>query len=368
MNNGIVETKKELYAEAFCVDSHLLWYNKSFIISNNNDEETVEARSIHKRNDSHKSVYQEGKSKTDTDTVNSNADKTKEDWRKITQNIIRDTENTPAGKCFVTARGWEDLSRIMLLFEKNNLSIDISLVEQYLQNPEISANFADYYNTYLSLGEIFKPEEILNGNASANLKEKVKNVSVSEKLGFLNLLTNRLFYICEQPNLKYKLLKEASTILRDKNVLISNIETAISLTDEILFSFTKKENNDSIYHYESKKSKAEKHLLYQMFLKIKSLLCNSDSDTKTIVSTYLKTETEHLTNLISETQAYLSNATDFICEVFGDSPEKQIFVSDMTLNKYSAEFLISFGCERFEKISQNKYSDKIILNEIENLI
>lgn len=276
-------------------------------------------------------------------------------------------ENTPAGKCFVTARGWEDLSRIMLLFEKNNLSIDISLVEQYLQNPEVSENFTDYYNTYLSLGEIFKPEEILNGNASAILKEKVKNASVSEKLGFLNLLTNRLFYICEQPNLKYKLLKEASMILRDENVLISNIETAISLIDDILFSFAKKENDDSIYQYESKKAKIEKHLLYQMFLKIKSLLCNPDSDTKTIVSTYLKSETEHLTNLISETQAYLSNATDFIYEVFGNSPEKQIFVSDMTLNKYSAEFLMSFGCERFESLSDRSEYEKKIAEELQEI-
>jgi hypothetical protein len=52
---------------------------------------------------------------------------------------------------------------------------------------------------------------------------------------------------------------------------------------------------------------------------------------------------------------------------FGDSPETEIFVSNITLNKSSATFLISFGCESFAKLSDNSEYEKKIKEEIELL-
>ena len=57
-------------------------------------------------------------------------------------------ENTPDGKFFVTARGWEDLSRIMHLFEDKGFPVDLSLIEQYIQVASVAADFADYYETF----------------------------------------------------------------------------------------------------------------------------------------------------------------------------------------------------------------------------
>ena len=43
-------------------------------------------------------------------------------------------ESAVGGKSFVTARGWSDLSEMILLYEKNDLKVDKKLIGQYLQN------------------------------------------------------------------------------------------------------------------------------------------------------------------------------------------------------------------------------------------
>ena len=45
-------------------------------------------------------------------------------------------ENTVDGKFFVTARGWEDLSRLLQSYEKLGIGISEELVEEFLQKEE----------------------------------------------------------------------------------------------------------------------------------------------------------------------------------------------------------------------------------------
>ena len=57
-------------------------------------------------------------------------------------------ETTVDGKCFVTARGWSDLSDMIRLYEQNGLVVDELLVAQYLQNQRIAKDFAIYYDLF----------------------------------------------------------------------------------------------------------------------------------------------------------------------------------------------------------------------------
>ena len=57
-------------------------------------------------------------------------------------------EATPDGASFVTARGWDDLSAMIKLYEAQGLTVDELLVEQYVQNGEIAKRFAMYYDLF----------------------------------------------------------------------------------------------------------------------------------------------------------------------------------------------------------------------------
>ncbi|MCD8218120.1 MAG: AAA family ATPase, partial [Clostridiales bacterium] len=57
-------------------------------------------------------------------------------------------ENTVDGKSYVTARGWEDLSETILMYEENEFAVDETLISQYLRNKRIAREFAAYYDLY----------------------------------------------------------------------------------------------------------------------------------------------------------------------------------------------------------------------------
>ena len=52
------------------------------------------------------------------------------------------------GKRFVTARGWEDLSQMILMYEKLQIPVTFDLVVQYVQDEEIARGFSNYYELY----------------------------------------------------------------------------------------------------------------------------------------------------------------------------------------------------------------------------
>jgi len=67
------------------------------------------------------------------------------------------------GRRFVTARGWEDLSRTMQVYEKNALPVDEQLAVQFLQDPEVARSFAAYYDLYRKYRDIYRVPDILAG-------------------------------------------------------------------------------------------------------------------------------------------------------------------------------------------------------------
>lgn len=56
---------------------------------------------------------------------------------------------------FVTARGWEDLSDILTVYEEQGTEIDVELIGQYLQCEEIAQEFYSWYRLYMQYSEDF---------------------------------------------------------------------------------------------------------------------------------------------------------------------------------------------------------------------
>ncbi len=57
-------------------------------------------------------------------------------------------QDTPKGQLFVTARGWEDLSCIMRVYEEDEVPVRESLMIQYLQHDEIARSFYLFYDLF----------------------------------------------------------------------------------------------------------------------------------------------------------------------------------------------------------------------------
>ncbi|MBQ6734808.1 MAG: AAA family ATPase [Lachnospiraceae bacterium] len=114
-------------------------------------------------------------------------------YLEIRKEHFYDLRVEPEGKRFVTARGWEDLSRVIRAHEALSLPVDRALVRQFLQLDEIADAFATYYELWLKYRDIYKVGEILSGKKPEDAeKEALRKAPFDEKLSLITMLTERL--------------------------------------------------------------------------------------------------------------------------------------------------------------------------------
>ena len=101
-------------------------------------------------------------------------------------------EMTTKGRSYVTARGWEDLSQILYLYEEEGLTVEESLVEQYIRNDRVVKEFTAYYDLYNKYKRDYHIEEILKGKASSQNVLRAKEAAFDERLSLLGMLLDRV--------------------------------------------------------------------------------------------------------------------------------------------------------------------------------
>ncbi|MDO4556073.1 MAG: AAA family ATPase, partial [Lachnospiraceae bacterium] len=101
-------------------------------------------------------------------------------------------ETTVAGKRFVTARGWEDLSEIIKIYEELHIPVDYEVVIQYLSQETVAKDFANYLELYHEYEKDYQVKELLYGNFKNGMIDRVKRAPFDEKLSVISLLLSAL--------------------------------------------------------------------------------------------------------------------------------------------------------------------------------
>ncbi|MBQ8970169.1 MAG: AAA family ATPase, partial [Lachnospiraceae bacterium] len=101
-------------------------------------------------------------------------------------------ENTVNGRSYVTARGWEDLSEILKLYEEEGLPADETLIGQYLTNETVVSEFGAYYELYNKYKRDYHVNEILGGMINETICKKAGEASFDERLSLLSMLLDQV--------------------------------------------------------------------------------------------------------------------------------------------------------------------------------
>ena len=96
------------------------------------------------------------------------------------------------GTRMVTARGWEDLSRMILAYEREDLPIDLSLISQYLQDQQTAEDFSLYYELFSKYQDDYKVSDVLAGRASNAIVERASGAPFDERVAVVNLLVDAI--------------------------------------------------------------------------------------------------------------------------------------------------------------------------------
>lgn len=76
---------------------------------------------------------------------------------------------------FVTARGWEDLSAVLLEYERQGLAAGRDFMEEFLRVPKIASDFASYYQFAKAHLLVCRMTELLEGRLSEEEERALQN-------------------------------------------------------------------------------------------------------------------------------------------------------------------------------------------------
>lgn len=151
-------------------------------------------------------------------------------------------ESDEEGPCYVTARGWEDLSLAIGLYEKKGFEVDSVLIGQYLTDPDIAGRFEIFYRLYGSCRERYSVEEILGGKVDEPLLTRAREAAFDERLAALDLVMDRLSADCDaalsDDKMPEDIGKNASDVAERLEAAFSFIENAWGSGQELSFFMT----------------------------------------------------------------------------------------------------------------------------------
>lgn len=273
-------------------------------------------------------------------------------------------EMTTRGRSYVTARGWEDLSQILYLYEEEQLKVEESLVGQYLRNEKVVKEFTAYYDLYNKYKKDYRIEEILSGHAPVNAIARAKAAAFDERLSLLGMLLDRVQAdmkdVCDQA----AYLSDVRAPLKAVKAAVENgtgdaeagVSQVLSLLDKqiegrmkLLGSLQKAGSLSDADRIRHKK-------MITFLSEGKKALYTGDVQDGAAAFGLLKERFEmQVSRMRKETEKVkleLHSLFVFAEEAFAQGNEMLILVTELTVNAASAQFIASFGSPDYQKHNQ----------------
>ena len=272
-------------------------------------------------------------------------------------------EKTAAGRSFVTARGWDDLSRVLRVYEQLGIAADKELMGQYIQNRQVAEDFAAYYELYRKYESDYQIGGILNGSAEADVEERAKKAAFDERYALLGLLLEAVSGECGA------LLTEDSDLMLIKKTL-SEIHTACE--DGADAGKLLRESADEL-------GKERERLM-----SANNLSKNTDDSLiarRELLRGYIPLAAEGFESVrakfsedtgaflqkTSAAKEHLNNMFRFCNKVFGMDRELLIVLTEVAANPNTARFIGTYGCEEYYRYDKELMFHERRLRIIEEL-
>lgn len=287
-------------------------------------------------------------------------------------------EMTTKGRSYVTARGWEDLSEILYLYEEEQLPVEESLIGQYLRNDRVVKEFSAYYDLYNKYKKDYHVEEILAGQPSGQAVTRAKAAAFDERLSLLGMLLDKVQADIREcmgqldflTDLRMPLKALGSLVQGAKNEDSREMLSAESVSMEQFLGQMDKQTQGRRKLLDNLRaagslSAADKarHLGVIHFLEeAKKELYTGEAVSGKEAFAFLKEKYEaKVTKAKKETaliQEELHALFAFAEEAFGEGNEMLILVTELTVNSASARFLAAFGSPDYRK-----HNEELMLSE-----
>jgi len=254
------------------------------------------------------------------------------------------------GKKFVTARGWEDLSQMIRLYEKNGLPVDVNLVSQYLQDKEIARDFAVYYDLFLKYRSDYQVDKILEGKEDESIRSRAKRAKFDERLSLLGLLLDGVGgYLKDVMEYDGMLGDYMNTLklyrmecMKSKTTPKAAMESLLAKQD------TELEQGIKAGSLSSDGQKRKRKLIEKLRTLFPALAeCSDGASAFKAAKTDFDLTVKDLKKQAADAGKKLSYVFTFCEGAFGDGQEMLILVTELTISYYGAGFISRYGCKEY---------------------
>lgn len=276
------------------------------------------------------------------------------------QNFCR-IETTVDGKLFATPRGWEDLSRLIEVYEKMGIPVDRDVIVQYIQFPVIAKDFANYLELYYKYENDYQVDAILRGEIREELCEKVARAPFDEKLSVISLILTRLGNAFREVSARAGLLEMLMQQLKTYGDREGNgPERLQALTKELSREREEKKRAELLSRREDNRYLSVLSLLESCGKELRSRDLSRPDEAWEAVKEWFAGKRDSYEALWDETGVMLEHGFDFMEAAFGDGQEMVIFVTNLNTSYHGVRFLQEYECSRYYQ-----YNKKLLFEDRE---
>ncbi len=272
-------------------------------------------------------------------------------------------ETTVKGRMYITARGWEDLSEIIYMYEEDNIKVSEELIEQYIRNETVVKEFAAYYDLFNKYKKDYMVYGLLDDNIADATVEKARKADIDERFSLLGMLLdivlNDIKACMDMADYLSELLVMLKA-LRDKEDRYDFLETMNNNKKNL---YDKRLKANSLDIKEKAKARRIIEFLNDSLKIISSRSAFDDESVFSVVKEKYEAEVLDMRRLSDKAKSRLHNLFDFTDRAFDKGNEMLVLVTELTAGKAGSEFISMFGSEDYDK-----YNSKLMLSDRQNIL
>ena len=263
-------------------------------------------------------------------------------------------ESTVDGKAFVTARGWDDLSTMIKLYEQQGIPVKQTLVEQYLQKNRVAVDFAMYYDLYVKYRADYQVDRILAGDASDEIRTRAHQAKFDERLALIGQMLDMAFDKVSEANTEEAILKSLLDFLKPNRAQLSSIPVAIPLIESRIDAMRDAAAASRKAGSLSQQDADVVGYTLQELARYRKLLTDASANNGfDVLKKQYEARLAQYRSGVQRVSAAIDNMLIFAADAFGQGQELSMMITELSIHKGCAHFISRNGSREYFRYSQN---------------
>ena len=266
------------------------------------------------------------------------------------------------GLQFVTARGWEDLSNLMDVYEELGIPVDEEIIHEFLRHEDVAEDVSAYFDLYKKYQDDYGIAEILEGKVKPSVYARIDQAAFDERLSVVNLLLDGVSNVFYQIQREREITDAWYDFLKEYRQKLKNSLQAKGIFETILAEKTASDEQNEKKQLVSKAQSDRARCLNEKLKECAKKIAAGETDNieETALFALAKApfdaQCEKLQSLENQGVETLEHAFTFMERAFLDGQEMVVFVTELTITPEIAVFLSEHRIERYET-----YKDQLLI-------